>query len=114
MPTREIPPSQWPSFLGNFGFRHFGWDVTLEQESRQRGRHLVVNHSFLEELATDVADGQQQISIVLGTPFHPFHTHVVSNPLHVRVVAGTQAALEIDSADGSTVVVHLRRRACAA
>ncbi|MFI5110264.1 MAG: DUF5335 family protein [Terriglobales bacterium] len=110
MPAREIPPPQWSSFLGNFGFRHFGWNVTLEQKSRRRGKHLVVNHSFLEELTTDVAGGHQQISIVLGTPFHPFHTHVIRKPVHVRVVAGAGAALEIDSADGRTVVVHLRRR----
>jgi hypothetical protein len=109
MPAREIPPPQWPSFLGNFGFHHFGWNVTLEHKSPGRDKHLVVNHSFLEELATDVADGKQQITIVLGTPFHPFHAHVISNPLHVRVVAGAEAVLEIESADGSAVVVHLRR-----
>jgi hypothetical protein len=110
MPTREIPPPQWPSFLGDFGFRHFGWNVRLEQKSRGRDKLLAADHSFLEELTTDGADGHQQITIVLGTPFHPFHTHVVSNPRHMRVVAGAQAALEIESADGSTVVVHLRRQ----
>ena len=109
MPTREIPPPQWYSFLGNFGFRHFGWNVTLERTSQEHGNRHAVNHSFLEELTTDVADGKQQITIVLGTPVRPFHTHVVSDPLHVRVVAGAQAALEIESADGSTVVVQLRR-----
>lgn len=110
MPAHEIPPPQWPSFLGNFGFRHFGWNVRLEQISRGRDKHFAVNHSFLEELATDGADGQQQITIVLGTPFHPFHTHVIRKPVHVRVVAGAQAALEIESADGTVVMVHLRRQ----
>jgi hypothetical protein len=110
MPTREIPPPQWPSFLGNFAFRHFGWSVTLEQKSRGCDKHLIANHSFLEELNTDVAGGQQQISIVLGSPFRRFHTHVINKPVQVRVVAGAQAALEIDTADGSTVVVHLRRQ----
>jgi hypothetical protein len=114
MPTREVPPTQWPMFLGNFGFRHFGWNVTLEQASRRRGKHHLANHSFLEEVATDVADGKQQITIVLGTPFHPFHTHVIHKPVHVRVAAGAQATLEIESADGSTVVVHLCRHDCAA
>ena len=109
MPTREIPSPQWPSFLGEFGFRHFGWNVTLEQKSHGRGKLLAADHSFLEELATDGADGHQQITIVLGTPFHPFRTHVINKPLHVRVAAGAQAALEIESADGSTFVVHLRR-----
>lgn len=110
MPAHEIPPPRWPSFLGNFGFHHFGWNVRLEQKSRGRDKH----HSFLEELASDGADGQQQITIVLGTPFHSFHTHVIRKPVHVRVVAGAQAALEIESADGSTVVVHLRRQDCGA
>jgi hypothetical protein len=112
MPAREIPPAQWPNFLGKFGFRHFAWNVTLEHQSRARGKHIVANHSFLEELTTDIVDGKQQITIVLGTPFQPFHTHVVSNPRRVRAVVGAQTALEIDSADGSTVVVHLRRGDC--
>jgi len=110
MAAREIPSSQWPSFLGKFGFRHFGWNVRLEQKSRGRGKLLAAGHSFLEELTTDVADGQQQITIVLGSPFHPFHTHVVNKPLRVRVVAGAQPGLEIDSADGSTVLVQLCRQ----
>ena len=110
MPTREIPSPQWPSFLGNFGFRHFAWNVTLEQKSHGRGKLLAADHSFLEELATEGADDDQQITIVLGSPFHSFHTHVVSNPRRVRLAAGAQPALEIDSADGSTVVVHLRRQ----
>ena len=80
----------------------------MVERSRVRKR-FVVNHSFLEEVSTDDADGQQQISIVLGTPFHPFHTHVIRKPVHVRVVAGAEPALEIESADGSCVVVHLRR-----
>ena len=109
MPTREIPSPQWPSFLGNFGFRHFCWDATLEQTSQGCGRQVAVNHSFLEEVTTDVADGKQQINIVLGTPFRRFHTHVVSDPRRVRVVAGAQAVLEIESADGSKVVMRLRR-----
>jgi hypothetical protein len=112
MPAREIPSPQWPIFLGNFGFRHFGWNVTLEQKSRERGKLLAADHSFLEELATGVADGHPQITIVLGSPFRPFHTHVINKPLRMRVVAGAQAALEIDSADGSTVVVHLHRQDC--
>lgn len=114
MAAREIPSSQWPIFLGKFGFRHFGWNVRLEQKSRGRGKLLAAGHSFLEELTTDVADGHPQITIVLGSPFHPFHTHVINQPLRVRVVAGVQAALEIDCADGSTVVVHLRRPDCGA
>ena len=109
MPAREIPPPQWYSFLGKFGFRHFGWSVTLEQKSHGRGKVLAADHSFLEELATEGTDNDQQITIVLGSPFQSFHTHVVSNPRRVRVVAGAQAALEIESADGSTVVVHLCR-----
>jgi hypothetical protein len=109
MSAREIPPPQWPSFLGNFGFHHFGWNVRLEQKSRGRDKHFVINHSFLEELASDGAEGQRQITIVLGTPFHPFHTHVIRKPVHVRAVAGTQAALEIESADGSVVVMHVYR-----
>jgi hypothetical protein len=109
VPIREIPSPKWYSFLGDFGFRHFGWNVTLEEKSRGRGKPLTANHSFLEELATEGADGHQQITIVLGTPFHPYRTHVVSNPRRVRVAAGAQDVLEIDSADGSTVVVHLRR-----
>ena len=110
MAAREIPLSEWPSFLGNFGFRHFGWNVKLEQKSRGRGKLLAAGHSFLEELTTDA--GRQQITLVLGSPFHPFHTHVIDKPVQVRVVTGAEVTLEIDCADGSTVVARLRRRDC--
>jgi len=110
MLAREIPPQQWYSFLGKFAYRHFGWNVTLERKSRQRAKLLAARHAFLEELITDVEDGQRHITIVLGSPFDLFHTHVINEPVRVRAAAGAQAALEIDSADGSTVVVHFRRR----
>jgi hypothetical protein len=110
MPAGEIPASQWPIFLGDFGFRHFGWKVTVVERAPGRSKHLLNSQSFLEEVATSNTDGKRKITIVAGTPFHPFHSVVGSDPLHVRVAAGAQPALEIESADGSTVVMHLRRQ----
>ena len=75
------------------------------------GRHESIsdNGCFLEELAIHSAGGQQQLAIVLDSPFREFRTHVVSNPLRVRVAAGNRDSLEIDAADGSTMIVRVRQ-----
>ena len=110
MPARDIPHPQWPTFLADFGQRHFCWKISLERKhSGGRRESVSDNGYFLGELATNFAAGQQQIDIVLDEPFCEFRTHVVSNPRRVRVAAENQDALEIDSADGSTVIVRLRQ-----
>ena len=110
MPARDIPHPQWPTFLADFGFRHFCWKATLERK-HNGGRHESIsdNGCFLEELAIHSAGGQQQLAIVLDSPFREFRTHVVSNPLRVRVAAGNRDSLEIDAADGSTMIVRVRQ-----
>jgi hypothetical protein len=107
MPAHEIPQPQWPNFLGNFGLRHFGWNATLEQKSPEGGKLILTNHSFLEELNAEDGDGQQRITIVLGSPFHGFHKHVVSDPQRLRVAGGHEAALRIDCDDGTTTVLRV-------
>jgi hypothetical protein len=112
MPAREIPHPQWPTFLADFGFRHFCWSATVvRKHSDGRRQVIAANHGcFLEELATNPNGGQPQIAIVLGSPFRQFHTHVICNPKHVRLAPGDQAALEIDAADGSTMIVRVCQR----
>jgi hypothetical protein len=109
MTARDIPHPQWPSFLGRFGLRHFGWTVTLEQKFHGRGKLILTNQSFLEEVSADGDNGRQRITIVLGSPFHGFRTHVVSDPQRLRVADREGPALRIDSDDGSTTVIRLRQ-----
>jgi hypothetical protein len=108
MRAHEIPRHQWPWYLGNFGYRHFGWNVTLEQKRRGRGKRTDDQH-FLQEVSSECADGREQITIVLGAPFAPHEVHVVDNPKRVRVAPGNEDVLEIDCGRGITVVVHVRR-----
>jgi hypothetical protein len=108
VPAREIPRQQWPRFLGEFGYRHFGWDVILEQQFRGRGRLMAAERRFLQELATEDAQGRPQITIVLGAPFAAHQTHVVPDPKRVRFIA-ERDAVEIDTGDGRTVIVQVRR-----
>jgi hypothetical protein len=107
MSAHEIPRQDWPLFLGNFGFRHFGWDVVLEKRRPGRGERIVDNH-FLQELTAESTGGREQITIVLGAPFSLHQVHVVEDPKHVRVAPGDPEALEIDCGRGITVVVHVR------
>jgi hypothetical protein len=108
MSAHEIPRQQWSLFLGNFGYRHFGWDVTLEKKRPGHGMRIA-DHHFLQEVTSERADGHEQITIVLGAPFAPHETHVVDNPQHVRVAPGPEEAIEIDCGRGISVVVHVRR-----
>ncbi|MBZ5568597.1 MAG: hypothetical protein LAN64_12175 [Acidobacteriia bacterium] len=110
MPAREIPHPLWPTFLADFGLRHFCWKATLERKhSGGRCELIADNGCFLEELATGCVGGQRQIAIVLDSPFREYRTHVVSNPQRVRVAAANQDSLEIDAADGSTMIVRVRQ-----
>jgi hypothetical protein len=112
MPAHEIPRQEWPLFLGNFGYRHFGWEVTLEQKRPGCGKRIA-DHHFLQEVTSERADGREQITIVLGAPFAPHQTHVVDNPQRVRVALGREEVLEIDCGNGITVVIHVRRNLAA-
>lgn len=53
-------------------------------------------------------NGRQKITIVLGAPFEPHQTHVLDNPRRVRFVPARDA-VEIDTGDGRTVIVNVRR-----
>ena len=108
MPAREIPRQQWPRFFGEFGYEHFGWNVTLEQQVAGRGRLIGDERRFLQEMTTEEAQGHPQITIVVGVPFAAHQTHVVPDPRRVRFVA-ERDAVEIDTGDGRTVVVQVRR-----
>ena len=110
MPAHEIPRQQWPLFLGNFGYHHFGWDVVLERKRLGRGERIA-DHHFLQELATESTGGREQITIVLGAPFAPHQVHVVEDPKRVRLAPGDEETLEIDCGRRITVVVHVRRAA---
>lgn len=105
---RDIPRPQWPTFFSNFGYRHFGWNVTLEHKLRGR-EGLIEDHCFLEEVVTDCANGHDQITIVLGCPFHPFKSCIIDNPRRVRVPAGSKHMLNIEAGDGSYTVIRLRQ-----
>ena len=110
MPARDIPHPQWPTFLADFGFRHFCWKATLERKHRGGRSEMIINNGcFLEELATEFAGGRRQIAIVLDTPFQEFNTHLVSNPQRVRVSGENQDSIEIDEDDGSTMIVRVRQ-----
>ena len=103
---REIPRPQWPTFLSQFGYRHFGWKVIVEHKLPGREK-LIEDHCFLEEIVNQHADGREQIAFVLGTPFRPFRTRIIDNPSHVRVPARREHALKIEAEDGSYTVVRL-------
>jgi hypothetical protein len=105
---REIPYPQWADFLNQFGYRHFAWNVTLVHKLAGRDK-LIENDCFLEEFVTGHVDGHEQITIVLGSPFRPFQSCVIENPCHLRITDTREHALEIESRDGSSIVVRLRR-----
>lgn len=110
MAAREIPRREWPRFLGEFGYQHFGWNVTLEQQFPGRGRLIASERRFLQEVTAEDPQGHPQITIVLAVPFAAHQMHVVPDPTRVRFVAEREA-VEIDTGDGRTVVVQVRRDA---
>lgn len=96
MSMREIPMSQWPSFLEGLGRMHRAWLGTVD-----RGGRVEVREQPLESIA---ANGG--IDIRIG------HKAIhVSEPQAVRVEetpGGVTQALQIDDATGRRVTLRFR------
>jgi hypothetical protein len=86
MDTHEIPIDQWLPYFNDLGRRYNGW-------------------------ATSMAAGD--VLIEVGDIGTPYETHRVREPSILRVAdtqPGAETDLEIESRDGTTTLVRIRRR----
>ncbi len=112
MQTKQIPKSEWPSFLTRFSRQHEGWLVKLEILHPDLGAQVQEIGLILEGLTGewDETDAKT-IMIMAGSKPDDHLTHSISNPTEVileQTDQGADVALSIKSADGTTALLSFR------
>ena len=112
MQTRQIPQSEWPSFLDGFSRQYEGWQVKLEVLNPEIGAQVEEAGLALEGL-TDEWDEIKgnTIMIMAGNTPDNHITHSITNPTEVTLEQtdeGAVMALSIKSTDGTTALLSFR------
>jgi hypothetical protein len=112
MPTHEISPDEWPTFLDTFSRQHEGWLATLEVFATDIGAHQEASDLPLEGITVTSTDDQSQsIAINLGKTPEDHVTHTINKPIRIwleQTLLGANAALEIESADQVKTLLRFR------
>jgi len=112
MPTQEIPPDQWKTFLDTFSRQHEGWLATLEVLGTDIGAQQEARDLPLEGITAASRDGAPEaIAISLGKTADNHVTHTITEPTRIwleQTSQGANAALEIESADQVKTLLRFR------
>lgn len=109
MRNRLVPRAEWFSFFEGFTRRHPGWPTTVWLVGPRIGAQVEARDLPLEGIVSDRL--ATKISIHLGDAPGRNVEHAVSRPIAVwleRSDDGGDAALGINSADGTTTLVEFR------
>ena len=108
--TTEIPRTKWSDALKEFSAIHEGWLVSIDVLSDAIGAQPEVID--LPLLGTDFdASGGGLVTVAAARSASDHITHSIKAPRHIwmkRDKTGAVAALEIESADGTKVIVRFR------
>ena len=113
MRTIEIPRKEWSGRLDEFSRMHEGWLVSLDIMAESIGVQPEFRQLPLVGVTAEPRDGGT-ISIAVAEPAGDHLTHTIVLPAHVYIAeteAGADAALEIESADGTKAVLQFRTAA---
>lgn len=109
---REIPRDEWIEFFDGFSRQHEGWLAAVEVFGADIGAQVEARElPFAGITAEFKGSGENMISLLLGEEAEDHVTHTISRPTHVRLeqtAEGANAALQIESADGTTTLLRFR------
>lgn len=110
MHTIEVPRGQWSDRLYEFSRRHHGWPVALDILGESIGAQSKFGLLSLAGVTAEPSCGGT-ISITAALPTGGLLTHTIHAPMHVFIEAtdsGADAALEIESADGTKAILQFK------
>jgi hypothetical protein len=114
METRDVSEDQWTSLFDQFSRLHHDKPVRVTIMNRALGAQPAAQDVALLGIAQDrtavPGDARPVVRIMAGDPAGEHVSHVIAEPAHVRVAEwndGYSAALEVVSADGSSVLVEV-------
>jgi hypothetical protein len=112
MMTFEVPRDQWKPFFNTINQQYRNWQTTIEVMGQDLGDQPETEGAPLQEINfEDLGTESGNIEIALGETPDSFQTHMIERPRHIRVAdtqPGTERDVQIESADGLTVLVHIR------
>lgn len=112
MQTKQIPKSEWPSFLNRFSRQHAGWLVKLEILSPEIGAQVEETGLVFEGLNDEWDEAEANtIFIMIGKEPNDHVTHSINLPTELSLEQtdeGADVALLIKSADGATALLSFR------
>lgn len=108
METLMIPPEQWTYRLNKLSESFEHWPVSLDVVARVDGQPREFSQIPLLGITAE-PNGPIVISVVVATGEHI--THIIHAPTRVlldKTDRGANAALEIESADGTKTILRFR------
>jgi hypothetical protein len=112
--TSEIPHDLWQACLHSLVERYVGWRLTVDVLSMEIGSHRAVDGLALVGLSLETKGSDAgDILIEAGDMAAALMIHHVDHPRCVRVAAtlpGLEIDIQIESEDGTTTILVLRRR----
>jgi hypothetical protein len=114
MQTTEITPESWFQRLDEFTAMHEGWLVSVDVLDPEIGAQPEIENLPLLGVSPDRIDHDPTIVVSVARSATEHFTHVVRKVTHVyleRTDEGADAALQIESADGSKTILRFRTAA---
>ncbi|MGE5612083.1 MAG: DUF5335 family protein [Bacillota bacterium] len=112
MTTFEIPRDQWRPFFNNINQQYRNWQTTIEVMGQDLGDQPEAEGAPLQEINfEDRGSETGDIEIALGETPDAYQTHRIGRPERIRVTdsrPGVERDVQIEAADGLTVLVHIR------
>jgi hypothetical protein len=89
MKTREILPPEWKPFFDRFSRAHQGMRATVETLDLDLGVQPNARNLPLVGVAIEGGEDDRRIEVIVGESTRAHLTHVIDQPLRVRVAEGT-------------------------
>ena len=109
MQTFEIPRKAWAERLNEFTAVHDGWLVSIDVLSPEMGAQRQVDKLPLLGISADRVDHDGTVAVSVAQSGAGHLTHVIHDVTRIcleQTADGADAALEIESADGTKTIVR--------
>jgi hypothetical protein len=114
MQTVEIPREAWARRLNEFTTIHEGWLVSLDVLGAELGAQPEIDNLPLLGVSADRIDRDGTIVVSVARSVSEHFTHIIEAVTRIyieRTDDGADAALQIESADGTRTILRFRAAA---
>lgn len=110
----EIQKERWPDYFAELSKVYYGWGVTVEALDRELGDQPITDGLPLQGISFETkGSAAGDLLIEMGDAGTPYEVHRIDQPRAVSAAdtqPGIETDVQIDSKDGTSTLVHLRRR----